>query len=214
MLVHTPIASLIAEYISALATAAAVVVGSSGLWVWRQKLTGETEHELARRLLTAVYKVRERIKAARSPMITGGEFEAATEEADIEEVQRERGVGYTDEATRAVYDRRWRHVSDAMTEVNVEALEAEAVWGEEARDALQPLRDCFGELFALMKQHVRYTTQDRVRDQERAREIQERFWGIGDEDELGDQLDEAVDAVDELARPYLKLQEYKLWPFS
>lgn len=214
MLVHTPIWSIIAEYISAFATVGAVVVGSGGLWVWRQKLTGETEHELARRLLTALYRVRERIKAARSPMITGGEFEAAAEEAGVEEAQRERGVGYTDEATRAVYDRRWQKVSDAMSDLNVEALEAEAVWGEEAKEALQSVRNCVGELFSLMSQHVRYATEGPPRDDERKREIQERFWGIGEEDELGDQLDQAIEAVEQLARPYLKLQEYKLWPFS
>lgn len=214
MLVHTPVASIAADWLSALGTVGAVVVGLRGLWVWRQKLTGETEHELARRLLTAVYKVRERIKAARSPMIPGGEFEAAIEEAGIEDAERERGVGYTDEATRAVYDRRWRRVSDAMSELGVEALEAEAVWGNEARDALQPLRNCVGELFSLMNQHVRHTTEGHPRDDDRKREIQERFWGIRGEDELGDQLDEAVEAVDALARPYLKLGEYKLWPFS
>lgn len=210
---HTPTASIIAEYISALSTLAIALVGSGSLWTWRQKLQGETEYELARRLLAAVYKVREQIKSARSPMIPSGEFEAAMDEEQLEKAKEEFGPGYGDEGIRAVYEERWQRVHSAMAEVNVEALEAEAVWGNEATEAIEPLRKCVGKLFALIRQHVRYQTQDRQVDLERPQKIQKQLWGIGDEDELGQELDEAVESVEELARPQLELRDYSLWPF-
>lgn len=133
---------------------------------------------------------------------------AATEE---EETDGEGGGRDTtdehDHAIAAVYDRRWKRVAEVKTDLEADAFEAEALWGSEQTDeALEPLRGFYGRLFAVMSEHVmRLRGGIHAPDAERGREIRRRLLGAGEEDELGDQLDEAIESVEEFLRPHLEL---------
>ena len=69
-------------------TGLAALIGAGvaivGLRAWQHQLKGKTEYELARRLLRAVYRVRDEIHNVRNPAIMPGEFAVAIEEAGIE----------------------------------------------------------------------------------------------------------------------------------
>ena len=72
------------DALTGLAAVAGVIVASIGLGTWRAQLKGRTEYDLARRLLEATFDVRNMIREARSPMVPGGEVEAAAEALGVE----------------------------------------------------------------------------------------------------------------------------------
>jgi hypothetical protein len=61
----------------------AAVVAVLGLRAWRRQLRGQTQYELARRLLRAVYRVRDEIQGVRNPVIMASEFETARHETQF-----------------------------------------------------------------------------------------------------------------------------------
>lgn len=199
--------SALADSITAVAAAGGAVVAAMGLATWREQLKGRTQYDLARRMLEKTYRLREAIRSARNPVILGGEFHAAAEEeTDGEETH----PGATDEyndAIAAVYDQRWKHVAEIKSDLEADAFEAEALWGsEETDEALEPLRDFHGRFFAVMNEHVmRLRGGIHAPNAERGREIRRRFLGGGEEDELGDQLDEAIVQIEDFLRPHLEL---------
>src|SRR5215212_10812739 len=75
------------SFIKDLVTVFATVIGGGiaiyGLVAWKRQLRGRTEYELARRVLRAVYKVRDAIQGVRNPLQSAGEIEASLKEAGI-----------------------------------------------------------------------------------------------------------------------------------
>lgn len=202
--------SAFADSVTAVAAVGAAVVAAVGLATWRDQLKGRTQYDLARRMLKNVYRLREAVRSARSPMILGGEFQAAAEEeegeGDTEQARRSNTDEY-ENAIAAVYDQRWKRVAEIKSDLEADAFEAEALWGsEQSNEAFQSLRDFHGTLFAVMTEHVMRLRGDiHAPDAERGREIRRRLLGGGEEDELGDQLDEAIANVEDFLRPHLEL---------
>lgn len=61
--------SAVADVLTALGALAAAAVAGLGLATWREQLKGRTEYDLARRMLKKTYRLREAVRAARSPLI-------------------------------------------------------------------------------------------------------------------------------------------------
>lgn len=197
---------VVTDAVVAVAAAVGSVVAVMGLFTWRQQLRGRTEWELARRLLRQVYRLRSAFSMVRSPMMLGGEIAAAFEEAGIEPEHDE--PGYDKRTNRIVYQKRWSGLQEARSELEVEALEAEVLWGKEAQEALAPLRKCVGELFAAIQMYIHYTErngQEAGVDPKRL-EVERKVWEIGgDDDVLSRQIKEAVETVEDFLRPHLDL---------
>lgn len=198
--------SAVADSATGVAALGTALVAYLGLTTWRDQLDGRTRYDLARRMLKKTYRLREAIRAARSPMILGGEMAAAVDEEGVRE-EGTRGLGADDEAIAAVYDQRWKRVADVRSDLEADALEAEALWGsEETDEALQPLRGFLGTLFALMSEHVmRLRGGIHAADAERGQKVRRQLLGAGEQDELGDEMDSAIGSVEEFLRPHLKL---------
>ena len=64
----------IAAIVVALTTIVGVVLAWRGLKTWRDELSGRTEYELARQLLTGVYNVRDAIRWLRTAAVTQSEY--------------------------------------------------------------------------------------------------------------------------------------------
>lgn len=200
--------SAVANSLTALAAVGAATVAALGLATWREQLKGRTQYDLARRMLRKTYRLREAVRAARSPMIFGGEMAVAAQETEEGQVEMWQGaLDEKDDAVAAVYDRRWKRVAEIKSDLETDAFEAEALWGSEQTDeALKPLRDFHGTLFALMGEHVmRLRGGIHAPDAERGRAIRRRFLGGSEEDDLGNELDEAIKSVEEFLRPHLEL---------
>ncbi len=138
-------------------TAAAVVgaiVAVLGLKTWRKQLRGRTEYDLARRMLRAALEVREGIRAARSHIISPAEMEAALRSSGLgdEEIRKQM---LQPKSTIAVYNVRWKRVAEAVSNLQVEALEAEVLWGVVVKDQLKPLYDAVASLRVMLNRYFR-----------------------------------------------------------
>ena len=137
-----------------IAALSAALVAIAGLSTWRRQLKGQAEYELARRVLRAVLKVRDEMSGVRAPIILGGEYAAAYQEANL--TPPDNGLpGADSKGAELVYERRWNRVVSAMRDLEAELLEAEVLWGAQVRASAAKLSTCIGELFAAVSMHLR-----------------------------------------------------------
>lgn len=126
------------------------IVAIKGLNSWRRQLRGKTEYEAAVGLLRAVYKVRDAIALVRVAFMDSGELAHALR---IEGV-RQSGEAAPD-AIALAYSVRWNAVREAMSALQIAALEAEVHWRIQPRDLLVPLFKCVSELNWAVGYHLR-----------------------------------------------------------
>lgn len=201
----------VAEIVKNLATSAAAIVAAVvavlGLNAWRSQLRGKTEYDLARRFLRTVYRVRDAIQSVRAPVMLTGEVEAAVEEAGLSFDEVEPGA-----RTVIAYERRWQRFREAWSDLELERLEAEVLWGIEALSGLQALRKCSSKLFAALHQHSRLQTRALPygeKDLERQERIDETLYYTSDDpnvDTFTGALQAAVAELEVSIKPKLKLK--------
>jgi hypothetical protein len=200
--------TLIKDIITALAALTAGIIAVLGLQTWKKQLKGKTEYELARRLLGAVYKLREAIRFVRTPFMSVGEISQALEEANIKLDQPDPNSGAIQE--RAVYQKRWEKIQQALEELDLEAFEAEVVWGYQVAEKLKPLQNCIRTLFASIQTHLRQL-QPTYRDSFDVKVIEkiDQVICITSEDPSNDpfaaEIAEAIGEIENFLRPRLKL---------
>lgn len=197
---------ILANFATAGAAIAAAIVAVLGLRAWRVQLHGKAEYQLARRLLRAVYRVRDKIQAVRAPVMLGGEIAAAIEHAgrDPKEVsEEEKGV--------LGYELRWQAVTEAWSDLDVERLEAEVLWGEDIVNRLRKLRECTGLLYGALFQHAQTKTGqpwEKRKSEESLRRIDEILFHISDDPEVDPftgKLHVAVTEIESFIRPKMRL---------
>jgi hypothetical protein len=200
--------TLIKDMITALAALTAGIIAVLGLRTWKKQLKGKTEYELARRLLGAVYKLREAIRSVRTPFISVGEISRALEEANIKLDQLDPNSAAIQE--RAVYQKRWENIRQALEELDLEAFEAEVVWGYQVTEKLKSLQKCIRTLFASIQIHLRQL-QPEYKDNFDAKAIEkiDQVIYITSEDPSNDpfatELAEAIGEIEDFLKPQLKL---------
>lgn len=134
-------------------TGAAVIagyVGLKGLGTWRRQLKGNTEYELAKSLLKAVYELREAIAGARFP------FMIYLRDPDMpEEKLRELSDQEKRWHTMAqAFQKRWEPVPKAKAKLDALVLESEVVWGQCIVDKVRPLAGLLGDLLGTIEEHL------------------------------------------------------------
>jgi hypothetical protein len=102
--------AVLKDIVTILGTATAAIVAVIGLQTWRKQIRGNAEYDLARRVLTAVYRVRDAIRNCRVPG-----------------VRREDGG----ETHKKFHDLQISKLEEEQSKLDVELLEAEAIWGHE-----------------------------------------------------------------------------------
>lgn len=137
------------DVIIALSAVFTASVAYRGLDKWRSELRGKADFEAARDMARSVYKVRDALARARSPLISGGEF-PPNYHRDFNRKSDEEEAA----ALMHVYSNRWKPVADALAELGAETLEAEALWGKVVSDKVVALRVCAFELFGAMEDRV------------------------------------------------------------
>lgn len=143
--------SISKDAITSLASIVGVTVAVLGLKTWRRQLLGHAEYDLARRYLRAVLKVRDTIRLVRSPFMSSGEISAALKDAGIEDdFEKVKQSTYS----RLTYAARWNRLNEARSDLRVEALEAEVLWGSRAQELLKPLDQAIGELYAALHRYL------------------------------------------------------------
>lgn len=186
------IAKLALEAVNTVAIVTGAIVAIVGVNTWKKELAGKVEYELARRYLKSVYKVREAIKFVRNPFIPVDEISIALKESGLEEAD------YSDHerSNRAVYSKRWKKVTEASTDLNVELIEAEVSWGKEAVEVSKGLTDQVNKLFVALKMFLE------VREIKHDRGI--IYEGYDANDVFNQDLEKAIKKIESYVRPHLK----------
>lgn len=83
--------------------------------------------------------------------MSAGEIQEALKQTGIE---KEESRVDQQTYTRAAYSSRWSRLSAARSDLRVEAVEAEVLWGAEAQDKLLPLDNAIGELYAALHRYL------------------------------------------------------------
>lgn len=183
-----------------------VIVAILGLRTWRRQLRGRTEYELARRLLRAVYTVRDELAYVRGPFVSAGEIAAAVEEAGLDADELEFGDARAIDAVRA---RRWKGLAKAMSNLQLEALEAEVLWGDAVVEQVGLLRQCVHQLQGAVNEYAEFARRPAPNDRaerERQVEIRRVIHGSGSEsDEFWTSVTEAVGSIERFLHPHLEL---------
>ena len=121
--------TLIKDILTALTIPVTAIVAIRSLNTWRRQLKGNAEFELARMILRAVYKVRDTINFMRSPFFSAGEIAQAKKDA----IADESGENVLVHDDLAVWQSRFNKIHEALSELDIAAIEAEAMWGSDIR---------------------------------------------------------------------------------
>ena len=184
------------EFVTAAKELAVVGAAAFATWCawralgeWRKKLTGETEYNLARRLLKAALMIRGRMGVVRQVVVSEDEFALAVKKAG--------GSADARSAEKVAYEMRWQHLQEPIAEFSAQGFEAEVLWGAEAGRATNALYTCIGRLSRAIEIYLR--TPDRVTDD---------LLGIvfetgGEDDTFTQEIDAAVEMIEDFLRPKL-----------
>lgn len=187
-----------------LTTAAAVIGGAfiafAGLNAWKKQLRGQTDYDLARKLMKAVYRVRNEIELARDPFIMPAETDAAVKAAGLGEFEK----GNQAKQSEAVYAVRFQKVAAQYVELETEMLEAEATWGSEWTGVINDLEGCVKELRSAF-QRFRSRHERPGNEPDKVNEIEEVVYSYKDKsrDKFAQKVDAAVRKFEDVARPHL-----------
>lgn len=142
-------ASVAKDIIVAGAAIVTSIAALLGIERWRIELRGKANYDTAREFARAMYRLRNEIKAFRSPLYWAQEFPP----------DETRAFGARDPAREAeawnhVYAERWKPLWDALVEFDAKALEGEVLWGRAFGNAAASLRGCVQKLSAAAESDV------------------------------------------------------------
>ena len=194
----------IKDIVLALAAITAGTVAIKGLSTWKRQLRGTADFDVARALAKSAYKVREKLQASRSPLLSAHEFPPEYHEAGTKRSPEQEAKGYA-----FVYSNRWAPVGEVMQEFDASVLEAEALWGKPIRDATDPLRRVVREVNVAVDALIANAMsegEDFLSDKEFGRRMRSTVASLptDSKNELNNKLAAAVQAIDDQLRPHLQ----------
>jgi len=198
-------ASIVSDLATTVAATVAVIVAVKGLNTWRAELRGRTEYDLARRILLALYRVREAIKTTRSPSMSEREFENRPDRKPDDRPWSGKDMRY-------LYQQRWNGISAALVEVDANLLEAEALWGDVLKKPRADLQKCIADLLVSILKWLRANAPDdpgiferKPLTAEEMEAIDAVVWDLGeDKDAFADRIKAAIRDVEDVVRPHLR----------
>ncbi len=203
-----PNAADLVSAIGSILTVPAVFYGAwvahQGLNTWRKQLRGTYEFDLARRLLRAVLEVGDELESFRGTMLSNAEMFEAMKCAGIDMASV--NVMKDPRAEPLAYRRRWRRVLKARSRLHVAVVEAEVIWGNDAKaielDLEKPLRLVYAamEMFA--------DRNDRATESKETRDLYHKLRGHlnsgAKPDEIADQVAAATKRFEDFVSPHLR----------
>lgn len=191
--VNQPTYIFIKDLITFLLTIIGMIIAGGGLFTWKKQIKGDT----ARRLYKSVLKLREAISYVRNPFISIAEQNNAIKQAEKENIVLEI------KSSNIVYYFRWQKITEAMSELQLEQLEAEVLWGKEVLEKIDPIRSCVTELNIKLSQFLNPDLKTFSNDEIREVIYENRTKDFRDTFTL--KIDNAVDVVGDFLKPKYKL---------
>jgi hypothetical protein len=158
-------------------------------------------YELARRVLTGVYRVRDAIRHVRSPLMSSSEYAGRPDRpADVREGDP-KDLAYA-------YEQRFVPLQEAFSNLQVDLLEAEAIWTDDIRSRADDLRSCVAQLFISVRSYidVKANPHDQV-DPEYLENLRSVIFFINQTDpgdEYTTKVSSSVERFEQLLRPHLR----------
>jgi hypothetical protein len=199
--------TLIKDIVLTVTAIIASYVGLKGLDTWQRQLKGNTEYDLAKRLLKIVYELREAIAYVRHPFIQ------YSQEPNLLEEKRE-GLSQREKEWYAMvqaYGKKWEYVAKAQTDLQTILFEAEAIWGGEIVEKVMYLIKLVNELsFAIQENlEARRPNLDSERfnaeENKRTNEIMlARSPAEAEKDEYKKSLDAVISSIEEHLKSHIQ----------
>lgn len=196
---------IIKEVVNIVSPILGLVIATFGVFTWRLQLKGKTEYELSRRLLKAVYELREAIKVVRNPAIVPEEVVSAFRKKGLsdEEINKKGGIAFN---TGVVYESRWENISNALSTLEVEELEAEVLWGNEIKEKTLRFKRCTYTLNLNLKRLYRQDSGQRNYGHKKMEEIHQVIWDdFDDKNPFDKEINSSIKGIEEFLKPHLKL---------
>ena len=195
---------LIKDVILAGAGVVTAFVAMKGLNNWLRELGGRTKFEAALGFVRATYSLREALFDCRAPLVVGQEYPAG-----YSNIGPRRSAKEEADAWAHVFQNRWHGVSTALKEYDVRCLEAEALWGAEARLSAQPLADCVSTLYAAIQSYIRNEAEDGEdfkADRSFGKKVRSEVFGTRSslDNEFTQRILSAVKTLEDFSRPHLR----------
>ncbi|NII09674.1 hypothetical protein [Oleiagrimonas sp. C23AA] len=142
----------VADVVRDLAVSGAAVFSATIAWRglnrWKQEQTGKVQFEVARQLARATNKYRNAINDARAVVTLAAEFPKDYDAANHTDEEEAAAWGH-------VFNNRFSQLRDAAVELQTIGLEAEVLWGEEAKRRVDALIYCVSKLRIGMESRLR-----------------------------------------------------------
>ena len=133
------------------------IVAIKGLSTWKRQLKGQSEYELSRRILVALFKYRDAINGVRHPVMWDFEIPNPPEE-ESKDMSREHIRFY---GTSKAYQARWDKVQAERTNLYADLLEGEAIWGGELKKLFKVLFNLEHELLTSVRRYIDLINPDK-----------------------------------------------------
>jgi len=193
---------IIRDILVSIAAVLTPLVAWRGLSTWRRQLKGNADWEVSRRLLRETYKVRDAIHWLRVPARFKGE-ESPDEHLDIM-------LRSADPALQ----KRWIKLSKAFSDLRVEQIEAEVLWGSNTQDAFDPLRKIVMQIGSSVGLYLELSDLSKSLGKgnisELEPELAQELYGVlanlstdDKPDAIEKELHSAVEKIEGLVRPHL-----------
>lgn len=197
--------SVIGTVVSAVGVGLAAWVGFSGLATWRRQNKGTADHDLSRRLLIDLYRLRDGISHVRNPVMLGNEGETGEDDLKGLNFQQRR---YRN--TARAYQNRFAPIGEVRVRINTSLLESEAVWDAELKSRFDPIFHLQQELWINVNAYLVSINPDETDSRSHSyRKILDETRDVlyeappGMEDDFKKELDAALAHVEDYLRPKL-----------
>jgi len=154
--------------------------------------------------MRSAYGLRDAIFNCRAPLVVAAEFPPGYKnQGNRPSVKEEM------EAWGFVFKNRWGGVVAMLREYDARSLEAEAIWGVDARTVTQPLSECVSTLYAAIESYMDDLASegDIFRaDRDFAKKVRSEVFASRSsaDNELNKRIASALDALADFARPNLR----------
>lgn len=129
-------------------------VAVSGLRAWRLEMSGRVEFDVSRRVVAGAYKIRDSIKRCQAPFMAGEEWVDRTPVTGETENQKRANQSYF------AFGKRFNKVADELNDWYPSTVEAEALFGQEAKNPIEKLKQSIGSLRAAIDIYHRAIYRD------------------------------------------------------
>ena len=147
VLTLSPIFILIKDAVISLSAMTAAIVAIFGLRAWRNELKGKSEYKLAKDLLKSVYNVRDGFLHLRNPAIYSYEYpEIVEDDGSVKIDQSDKDY---------VYEKRWKILDEAFSELESFHLDAQVEWGALYNEKITAMRKCRSKLLLEIQNYLR-----------------------------------------------------------